>query len=124
MLKTLLAAGLLCAAAVTDASAYSHSFKNNLKHRVHFWVNYAACSNDSWTVQPGETITWRSGLCCISSANSVDPRKPEERTPTERNEFHGSEAAYYSLSWMEGQFPGAICRNTNWYLSGTVLHGG
>lgn len=123
MLKTLLAAVFLSAAA-TNASAYSHSFVNRLKHPVHFWVNYAACSNDSWTVQPGQTITWRSGLCCISSANAVDPRKPEERSGTQKNEFFGSEDGYYAVSWMAGEFPGAICRNTNWSLEGTVVRGG
>lgn len=97
-----------------SAQAYSHSFVNKSPVTVHFWVNYVMCSNDSWDVKPGETITWRSGMCCM-------------KTPQARI---GETAAGVQLEaarlagWIAGSvatggfnlFDLTYCGNTNWRL--------
>ena len=94
-----------------NASAYSHSYKNNGSKPVRFWVNYKHCSNDTWPeVKPGETITWRSGLCCISevAVGGIraygDPRG-------------AASATFDDFLKMQG-LEGIICKNTNWESSG------
>lgn len=109
MRNTFLAVVVLLAS-VANASAYSHSFLNKSKYTVYFWMNYASCSNDSWTVKPGETITWRSGLCCGYTPSmklgdktiggpEVKPHSPVVVTP-------GGPIISGSVEMF--------CKNTNW----------
>jgi len=77
------------------ALAYSHSFTNNAKKTaIKVWVNYRACKNDTWTLKPGQVVTWRSGGCCISEVHAQIGSKKVDK--------------YFS----------AICRNTNWAVEG------
>jgi hypothetical protein len=102
------------------AQAYSHSFVNKLKSPVRFWVNYVACSNDTWeTVKPGQTITWRSGLCCIKNTNVGDAsgksiRKDRPDIPMNMGSVETGIFDSISLPWSLAD--AAQCHNTNWGL--------
>lgn len=117
MNKSLLAAALLLLSA-GRASAYSHSVVNSSPYKMRFQVNYKACSNDTWELKPGETVTWRSGLCCISTLNgkadfaSHGINKP--RTPGAAEDFWGKQV--FDLIGM-GSFFNILCTNTNWKLT-------
>ena len=114
MRTLLLCAALLAVLGARDAAAYSHSAVNKSKYTIHFWVNYKACSNDSWDLKPGQTVTWRSGLCCISSINVKTPfnsgRLDKPRIP---GQLEGQELARYI--GFDG-FYHLLCQNTNWRL--------
>jgi hypothetical protein len=56
--------------AAGSAQAFSHSVKNISRVTIKFWVNYSVCSNDSFTLKPGELVTWRAGLCCLRTGNA------------------------------------------------------
>lgn len=95
------------------AQAYSHSFVNKGKNTVHFWMNYKMCSNDSWDVKPGETITWRSGLCCALTPKielggkeyaGHDPEKGKPTVP-----MVGPGGTVYPAGGAT-----TYCNNTNW----------
>jgi hypothetical protein len=107
-LKNILIALALTLAAAAPAAAYSHSFTNRAPVTVRFWANYAGCSNDSWAaVKPGETITWRSGLCCISEV------KVQGNRGTETGYWRETIPGY--KGWPAMNWPLAlVCRNTNW----------
>lgn len=100
----------------SPAAAYSHSFTNQSKLPVRFWVNYASCSNDSWpSVQPGQTVTWRSGLCCISGVK-VEPPAGVRGSGSKGG---GTDAAAWVGSLGTVLTGGVIgyglqCGNTNW----------
>lgn len=90
-----------------SASAYSHSFTNRSPVTVRLWVNYAACSNDTWpAVKPGQVVTWRSGLCCISEVKVQGQRGTE------------GDAARLNIpgykDWPAISWPIMTCRNSNW----------
>jgi hypothetical protein len=115
-MKTLSVLALLLGLAAS-ASAYSHSFTNNSPVTVRFWVNYAACSNDTWYVKPGQVITWRSGLCCINDINVQGQRG------TEMGAANVTIPGY--KGWPEINWPFIACYNTNWaYDSSKPVRGG
>ena len=68
----------LLALPISHASAFSHSFSNETDHTVYFLVDYTACPSDSWDVKAGETITWRSGLCCIKATSAKIDNSTEQ----------------------------------------------
>lgn len=113
--------------AATNASAYSHSFVNRAGAPVRFWVNYIGCSNDTWTVKPGQTITWRSGLCCIKNVNagevaggggkSVRTDRPD--IPMRTGSVDTAIFDIITSPWSLAE--AAQCHNTNWALN--VLSG-
>lgn len=104
-MRSLTALALLLGLA-SSAAAYSHSFTNRSPVTVRFWVNYAACSNDSWYVKPGQVITWRSGACCITDVNVQGQRGTESAVS-------GVKIPGYK-SWPSIQWPMMTCRNSNW----------
>lgn len=121
MNKSLLAAtalGLSLFSAGT-ASAYSHSVVNSSPYTMRFQVNYKACSNDTWILKPGELVTWRSGLCCISSlsgkADFASDSINRPRTPGAAEDFWGKQV--FDMIGM-GSFFNILCTNTNWKLTG------
>jgi hypothetical protein len=104
-MRRLTALALLLSLA-SSASAYSHSFTNRSPVTVRFWVNYTACSNDTWYVKPGQVITWRSGLCCISDVN-VQGQRGTETSVAGVNIPGGG-------GWPSMRWPMMACRNSNW----------
>jgi hypothetical protein len=108
MKRPLLLALALCSAPISRAAAYSHSFTNQTNKTIRVWFNYAACSNDTFTVKPGEVVTWRSGLCCMTTANaSIDGKTL-------------SKAGMDGVQKFLDEAP--KCINTNW-LIGMTKHG-
>jgi len=109
MKNSILLAALLLGLGAGSASAYSHSVKNIGQVTVRFWVNYKACSNDSWDIKPGQTITWRSGLCCITEAKAA---------------MDGTGARHVGSAQSFGSFISepivgiSACANTNWTVLG------
>lgn len=109
MKNSIMLAAVLLGLGAGSASAYSHSVKNTGNVTVHFWINYKACSNDSWDIKPGETITWRSGWCCITEARASMDDVKSRRV--------GSSQAFGSLA--AEPFVGTVaCSNTNWTVAG------
>ncbi|MDP3543705.1 MAG: hypothetical protein Q8T11_14650 [Elusimicrobiota bacterium] len=116
MKRSILAVAVLLLTAV-NASAYSHSFKNNGNATVRFWVNYKACSNDTWeAVKPGETITWRSGLCCISQV--VVQHVGSDYAARTDGVPRGEASALGDDILKPAFLNDIICRNTNWSYAG------
>jgi len=99
---------VLCLAG--NASAYSHSVKNASKETIRFWVNYKACSNDSWILKPGQLVTWRSGWCCITTANA---QLDGERTGTQGGSKNHGEDFVRQITFSD-----ITCGNTNWSVDG------
>lgn len=120
MKALILCAVILAGMGVGNASAYSHSVVNRSQYPMRFWVNYKACSNDTWDLKPGQTLTWRSGLCCISDihakaefASGGTGNKP--RMPGQAEDFFGRQI--FDYIGMGGFFY-LICGNSNWRLTG------
>lgn len=118
----LAAAALLGLSLMTagNASAYSHSMVNRSPFKMRFQVNYKACSNDTWELKPGELITWRSGLCCISSLSAKadfpygSTRINKPRVPGDAEHYLGQQI--FDMIGM-GSFFNILCSNTNWALT-------
>ena len=120
MNRLILSLILLAGIGAGNASAYSHSVVNRSKYTMRFWVNYKACSNDTWDVKPGQTLVWRSGLCCISDIHAKAEfgsggtgNKP--RIPDGAEDFFGRQV--FDMIGMGGFFY-LICQNSNWRLDG------
>ncbi len=123
-MKIMSIVAVLLALAAGNASAYSHSFANKSKFPVRFWVNYYACSNDTWaTVKPGQTITWRSGLCCIKNTNVSANAEPNKSVTTGSGvtiDKPGKDVGQAVTAVVIAPFSfieASMCYNTNWAVT-------
>ncbi|MEK7233041.1 MAG: hypothetical protein AAB268_04445 [Elusimicrobiota bacterium] len=109
----------LLALPISHASAFSHSFSNETDHTVYFLVDYTACPSDSWDVKAGETITWRSGLCCIKATSAKIDNSTEQ----------GRQGVVAIGSWtgtLIGRMPSSgppVCGRSNWKIDRTTPTG-
>ena len=114
MKKIILLAAVLLGLGAANASAYSHSVVNKSKYTIRFWVNYKACSNDSWDLKPGQTVTWRSGACCISDAHSKGAFGASGvNRPHQLNDGEEFGRQIFDMIGMGGFFR-LLCGNSNW----------
>lgn len=102
MNKLLFAALVLTFAALGAgrAEAYSHSLVNRWITPVKVRVSYLACSTDTFELKPGQTVTYRSGACCITRVTHYN-----------QSNFVWENGVAVPAPW-EHDF-GLLCRNTN-----------